>query len=121
MFNAIVVAERMLLDAKANNPTAKLMIFVLTDGESNSGYKLEDTKAVIKGLKVPIYTIGYNANIGALQEVSQINEAANINAYVDDVIYKIQSLFNAENVTAIAQQGGCARWIFQCRWQTRRK
>jgi len=43
-----------------------------------------------------IYTIGYNANIQALQTLSSINEAASINADSDDVNYKMASLFNAE-------------------------
>lgn len=96
MFDAIVVAEKMLLDAKANNPNAKLMLFVLTDGNSNTGSTLNNTQRMIEGLKVPIYTIGYNANVAALEAISSINEAASINADVDDVVYKIQSLFNAE-------------------------
>ncbi len=96
MFDAIVVAEKMLQDAKASNPNAKLMLFVLTDGESNQGSTLKDTQKMIEGLQVPVYTIGYNANIGALAAVSKINEAASINADTDDVVYKIQNLFNAE-------------------------
>lgn len=96
MFDAIVVAERMLLDAKADHPNAKLMLFVLTDGNTNAGATLKDTQAMIEGLQVPIYTIGYNADVQALAAVSSINEAASINADVDDVVYKIQCLFNAE-------------------------
>lgn len=96
MFDAIIAAEKMLMDVKSNNPNAKLMMFVLSDGETNVGYDLDDTKELIKKLRVPIYTIGYNADIQALGVISSINEAASINADTDDVIYKIQSLFNAE-------------------------
>lgn len=96
MFDAIVVAEKMLLDTKADHPNAKLMLFVLTDGNSNAGFTLNDTQKMIEGLKVPIYTIGYNANVAALAAISAINEAANINADTDDVVYKILNLFNAE-------------------------
>jgi Ca-activated chloride channel family protein len=96
MYDAIVVAEKMLQDAKASHPNAKLMLFVLTDGNSNTGYTMKDTQNMMDGLKVPIYTIGYNANVQALAAISAINEAANINADTDDVVYKIQNLFNAE-------------------------
>ncbi len=96
MFDAMIVAEKMLMDAKVNNPNAKLMLFVLTDGESNVGNTLNSTRKVIEGLKIPVYTIGYNANIDVLTTISGINEAASINADTDDVIYKIGSLFNAE-------------------------
>jgi Ca-activated chloride channel family protein len=57
---------------------------------------MKDTQNMMDGLKVPIYTIGYNANVQALAAISAINEAANINADTDDVVYKIQNLFNAE-------------------------
>lgn len=96
MFDAIVVAQKMLYDAKADNPNAKLMLFVLSDGETNAGFDLNDTRKMIEGLRVPITTIGYNADIRALSVVSGINEAASINADTDDVVYQLQNLFNAE-------------------------
>jgi Ca-activated chloride channel family protein len=96
MYDAIVVAEKMLQESKVDYPNAKLMIFVMTDGEANKGFNLNDTRDMIAGFKVPVYTIGYNANIDALAIISAINEAASINADTDDVVYKIQNLFNAE-------------------------
>jgi len=72
------------------------MLFVLTDGETTSGHSLNDVEGTIRALKIPIYTIGYNADIKGLQTVSSINEAASINADTDDVVYKLGSLFNAE-------------------------
>ncbi len=96
MYSAIVVAEKMLQDAKADHPDAKLMLFVLTDGNSNAGFTLNQCQDMIGGLKVPICTIGYNADLEALQTISSINEAASINADTEDVVYKIMSLFNAE-------------------------
>lgn len=96
MFDAIVVASNMLMEEKVNNPAAKLMLFVLSDGETNYGYSLNHVESMLRTLKIPIYTIGYNANVKALQNVSNINEAASINADSDDVIYKLGSLFNAQ-------------------------
>ncbi len=95
MFDGIIVATKMLMEEKAKNPKAKLMLFVLTDGETNSGHSLNDVESVLRTLKIPIYTIGYNADIKSLQIVSSINEAASINADTDDVVYKLGSLFNA--------------------------
>lgn len=94
-FDAIAVALQMIEEQKVNHPNAKFMIFVLSDGESNHG-SLKDISSFIKNLNVPIYTVGYNANIKALQEISSINEAASINADTDDIIYKLKSLFNAQ-------------------------
>ena len=95
MFDGIIVATKMLMDEKAKNPKAKLMLFILTDGETNSGHSLNDVEGMLRSLKIPIYTIGYNADIKSLQIVSSINEAASINADTDDVVYKLGSLFNA--------------------------
>jgi Ca-activated chloride channel family protein len=50
----------------------------------------------VEELGIPIYTIGYNADIKALKAISTINEAASINADTDDVVYKLRNLFNAE-------------------------
>jgi Ca-activated chloride channel family protein len=96
MFDAIVVAVKMLMDAQAENPNTKLMLFVLTDGETNRGHTLRDVEEMLRSLKIPIYTIGYNADLSVLQNISGINEAASINADTDDVIYKLESLFNAQ-------------------------
>ncbi|MFC5406030.1 vWA domain-containing protein [Cohnella soli] len=95
-FNGIVVALKMLQDELAAHPNEKPIIFVLSDGETNEGYSLSDIKGLIETYKIPIYTIGYNANIKALQSISSINEAASINADTDDVVYKIGNLFNVQ-------------------------
>lgn len=96
MFDAVIVAEKMLIDAGAKNPNTKLMLFVLTDGETNRGYGFSDVEKLTRGIKVPIYTIGYNANIDVLKQLSGINEAATMNAETDNVIYRLESLFNSQ-------------------------
>jgi len=95
MFDAIVVAQKMLTDAKANNPNTKLMLFVLTDGESNVGYKFKDIEKIARGVKIPINTIGYNANITILEQLSEINEAIAMNADSENIISRLESLFKA--------------------------
>lgn len=95
-YDGITVAVKMLIEAKESNPDAKLMLFLLSDGETNQGNPLEYVEPVIRESGIPVYTIGYNANIEALQTISNINEASSINADSDDVIYKIKSLFNAQ-------------------------
>ena len=96
MFDAIVVAEKMLMEEQKKNPNTKLMLFVLTDGETNRGYSFNNIEKVTRGIKVPIYTIGYNADIDILKKVSNINEAATMNAENDNIIYKLESLFNSQ-------------------------
>ncbi|MBU5444455.1 VWA domain-containing protein [Paenibacillus sp. MSJ-34] len=95
-FDGIVVAMKMLQDEMAQNPDVKPLIFVLSDGDTNQGHSLNDIRGLIETYKIPIYTIGYNANIKALQSISSINEAASIDADTDDVVYKIGNLFNVQ-------------------------
>jgi len=95
MFDAIIVAEKLLMDEKEKNPNTRLMMFVLTDGENNRGHEYSEIVEVTRGVKIPIYTIGYNADIDILKEVSDINEASTMDADSDNIIYKLESLFNA--------------------------
>lgn len=95
-YDGITIGINMLLEAKKKDPNAKTMLFLLSDGNTNEGNSLEYVTPVIKESGIPIYTIGYNADIKALQTISDINEASSINADSDDVIYKIKSLFNAQ-------------------------
>lgn len=94
-FDGVCVALDMVEKQLEKTPDASPVIFVLSDGATNTGYSLEDVKGVIKGLKVPIYTIGYNADIDALREISDINEGACINADTDDIMYQVKMLFNS--------------------------
>ena len=95
-FDGIAVAMKMIQDQQAVNSDLRPIIFVLSDGETNKGHSLDDIKGIVENAGIPIYTIGYNADIPALQAISSINEAASINADTDDVVYKLGNLFNAE-------------------------
>lgn len=97
-YDALVVAAQMIEDAKAENPNAKVMLFLLSDGQCNEGYSLGEISEMIDVLDIPIYTIAYGdeADKEELGKLSSINEAASINASSDDVVYKIKSLFNSE-------------------------
>ena len=94
-FDAIAVAMSMINDFMKDNPDIKPMIFVLSDGETNAGHSLGDISSILTSLKYPVYTIGYNANLEALKKISDINEAASINASTENVIYQLKMLFNA--------------------------
>jgi len=94
-FDAICVGMDMIQQALEETPDAKPMLFVLSDGETNEGLMLDEVRDVISGLKIPVYTIGYNANLDALKEISAVNEAASIDASTEDVVYQLKNLFNA--------------------------
>lgn len=100
-YDAVLVALDLLMKAQAKveaetGQAVKPLLFVLSDGETNVGNTLREISPVVEGLEVPCYTIGYNANLDALQDLSSINEAASINADNDDVVYSLKSLFNAQ-------------------------
>jgi Ca-activated chloride channel family protein len=99
-FDAIAVAMKMLIEQKAAgqgaDPNLKPRIFVLSDGETNTGHSLNHIRGIVQEFGIPIYTIGYNANIPELKAISDINEGVCINADTEDVVYKLGGLFNAE-------------------------
>lgn len=100
-YDAVLVALDMLLKAQEQaqaetGQSIKPLLFVLSDGVQNAGCSLHKLSPVVSGLEIPVYTIGYNANLKELQELSAINEAASINADNDDVVYNLKSLFNAQ-------------------------
>lgn len=97
-YNAVIVGTNMLIEAKKNNPNAKIMLFLLSDGQANQGFTLDSVTELLKKEQIPIYTISYGseADKDSMAALSNINEAATINADSDDIIYKIKSLFNAQ-------------------------
>ena len=96
-YDAVLVGLDMLAKAAEEVPDAKLMLFVLTDGDTNQGYTLDRVTSVIGGMQVPIYSIAYNYNNTAdLEKLSNINEAAFIKADSDDIINQFRNLFNVQ-------------------------
>ena len=100
-YNAVLVALKMMVDKKEEIPNAKMMLFVLSDGEQNRGYSLDRVAPIVGGLKIPVYTIGYNLSSDSqaaneLKRLSGINEASLINATSDDLINHMRNLFNVE-------------------------
>ncbi len=96
-YDAVLVALDLIRAKAAEVPDAKLMLFVLSDGACNRGYDLDKITDIVGGMKVPIYTIGYNLrDSGSLQQLSEINEAALINAQTDDIVNQLRNLFNVQ-------------------------
>ncbi len=97
-YDAVVVAVKMITEAKAQHPDAKCMLFLLSDGYANNGYSMDEITSALRTSGIPVYTIGYgdDADTGELARLSGINEAASINADSDDIIYNIKSLFNSQ-------------------------
>lgn len=100
-YDAVLVAMKLMMDKKEEIPNAKMMLFVLSDGDQNYGYDLNRVAPIIGGLKIPVYSIGYNLNAGSgaekeLTRMSNINEAAMINADSENLINQLRNLFNTQ-------------------------
>lgn len=96
-YDAVLVALDILRQGAIEVPDAKLMLFVLSDGAQNRGYSLNRITDVVGGMKVPVYTIGYNlSSPGELKQLSEINEAALIDAETDDIVNQLRNLFNVQ-------------------------
>lgn len=96
-YSALAKAALMLNEFKDANPDIDMqpMIFLLSDGEANGGANFKSISGALRYYKIPVYTIGYNANLEELERVASLNEATSINADTDDVVYKLKNLFNA--------------------------
>jgi len=100
-YDAVLVALDMLRKKAEEVPDAKLMLFVLSDGAQNSGYSLNKVTDIVGGMKVPVYTIGYNLHRDSherkeLEALSTINEAVLIDAQTDDIVNQLRNLFNVQ-------------------------
>ncbi len=96
-YDATVVGMKMLLEAQEQNPNAKLLLFVLTDGDQNKGYRLNRVLPIVDGLKIPVYTIGYEMSEEdekELNQLSNVNEATTISSDVEGIVNDIRNLFN---------------------------
>ena len=95
MYDGLIVAMRMISKKMEEEPNLKPMIFLLSDGDNMWGHSYNDVAPLISTLGYPIYTIGYNENNDVLDKLSSINEAENINANTDDIVYQLKVLFEA--------------------------
>jgi Ca-activated chloride channel family protein len=96
MYDGVAVALSMLAEEQKKQPNVKPMLFVLTDGETNRGLSFDNMRAVIEGMSIPVFTIGYEADFAELQRLSSIVEAASLTADTEDIAYKLATIFNAE-------------------------
>lgn len=95
IYDGLAVGTQMIHEYMKTHEDAKPMLFLLSDGENTSGYSLNDVRDVLTSFEYPVYTIGYDADIAALNNISSINEAATLNANTDDIVYQLKLLFEA--------------------------
>ncbi|MEE8444176.1 MAG: vWA domain-containing protein [Alphaproteobacteria bacterium] len=96
MYDGVIEALSLLVEEKRRNPRVKPMLFVLTDGETNKGYGYGAVEAMVRGVGIPINTVGYEADIAELTRLARLVEATTVKAGEGNVVYKIASLLNAK-------------------------
>ncbi len=96
-YDATLQAIKMLLEKQQEVPDAKLMLFVLTDGEQNVGTSYSRIRSIVKSLQIPVYTIAYNTgSTEDMKELSEMNEAAPLEANTQDIVNQLRNLFNTQ-------------------------
>ncbi len=98
-YDALVVATDILVAATKDVSNAKLMIFLLSDGQASfSGTSYDAFVDMISSSDIPVYTISYteDADKDTMKAISDINEAVMIDADTDDIVYKIKGLLNSQ-------------------------
>ncbi len=94
-YDALCVAMDMINKTMEEMPNATPIIFMLTDGDCNRGYKLDRVTGIVGGLHIPVYSIAYNYDVTSdLKTLSSINEATAINADAENVVNELRNLFN---------------------------
>jgi len=100
-YDGVLVGLNMLIEKQKELPDAKLILFVLSDGDQNEGYTLDRITGIVGGLQIPVYTIGYNVGSGSrgeqeLKTLSDINEATLIKSGSEDIVNNLRNLFNVQ-------------------------
>jgi Ca-activated chloride channel homolog len=95
MYDGILTGLDMLLAEQDADPDTRLVLLVLTDGETVDGFRFDDVSRTIEGLGVPVYTVGFEADLDELQQVSSLVESASIDASEENVEFQLSALFNA--------------------------
>ena len=95
LYDGILVGLKMLLDDRDENPDTRSILIVLSDGQPTDGKTFGDVDGLIEGLGIPIFTVGFEADVEELRRISSLVEAASIDASETDVEFRMSSLFNA--------------------------
>ena len=96
MYDATLVGLEMLLAARDADPSAQPLLFVLSDGQSTTGHDYRDVEGIVRALRVPVYTIGYEADLEELGRLSGLVEAASLKGTEERIAHQIGTLLNAQ-------------------------
>jgi len=94
--DAVLVASELLLKYGKQNPDHKLVIFLLSDGETNRGIEYDEVEKALEWSGIPIHTIAYELSSDHLKSLSSLAEGAYIESSASSASYRIGNLLNSE-------------------------
>lgn len=94
--DGVLVAADLLAQFQKSNPDHKLVIFVLSDGERNRGFSLEDVRGALEWSSIPVHSIAYEIQSDELKQLSGLAEGAYITSSAESASYRIGNLLNSE-------------------------
>lgn len=94
--NAVLTAANELVTYSRNNNDHKLVIFVLSDGETNKGLSYESVSELMEWTSIPIHTIAYELSSDHLKAMASLAEGAYIESSAESASYRIGNLLNSE-------------------------
>lgn len=94
--DAVVVAATQLVEFSKSNPDHKLVIFLLSDGETNKGNSFEDVSASLEWAGIPVHAIAYELQSDHLKQMAGLAEGAYIESSTGSASYRIGNLLNSE-------------------------
>lgn len=99
IYDATMAAAKMLLDKQKEIPDAIPVMFVLSDGHQEGGVNLSRILPIVKALKIPIYTIGFDMteeDEEEMRKLSQVSGEADLtDAGEKDVVNVLRGLLNS--------------------------
>ncbi len=94
--DAVLVAAQELVEFSKSNPNHKLVIFVLSDGETNKGLEYERVAKMMEWTGIPIHSIAYELSSDHLKQMASLAEGAYIESSAESASYRIGNLLNSE-------------------------
>lgn len=99
IYDATMVATKMLLEKQQELPDAIPVMFILSDGQQQGGVNLNRVLPIVKALKIPIYTIGFEMlddDMEEMRKLSQVSGEADLtDAGEKDVVNVLRGLLNS--------------------------
>ncbi len=94
--DAVLVAASLLTEFARSNPDHKLVIFLLSDGETNRGVEFEKVRDALEWSGIPIHAIAYELSSEHLKALAGLAEGAYIESSSRSASYRIGNLLNSE-------------------------